>query len=605
MASATLTYVTGVNAATNYVRVGHNSSAVNNDAVWSFSLAASTGVAKWTGVKFTLKWNNTSAGTGWSGSYTYVFAVSSSGSAGRTAQSGSVLGRTTVSLSGSSGTATVTITGLSLTPGTTYYLRANQNGSTYSTMKAFQKASNTCESTANTWTTGTIYYNAGTAWLPQSGQVGGTANGSSYCKSLISALGHTHFASANGSSALTETYNYNSTAFNAYNSTTLFNPPAGYRHSPEATQLFVYDYTKGTWLNHTGASAASINFRNYSLNWGDTIVMFTNWLINTLTVNYHANGGNFDTQSGTTRYRVSSNLVQQSTNSGSSWTTLSTTGNINSNVDCHNVTTSGYGGGLKKAGYHVNAGAEFNTKADGTGVNVNQDNGSTNVPSVYRINGNANLTDNKTITLYVNWKPNTYTVVFNANGGSGTMANESFTYGSAKALTSNSFTRTGYTFAGWNTNSSGTGTNYSNGQSVSNLTTTNGGTVYLYAKWTPISYTVKFDANGGSGTMADESFTYDTSKALTTNEFTRPGYEFVEWNTQSDGSGTSYSDGQSVSNLTTASGGIVNLYAIWERSTICNVWKNNQWNLVPANVYKNSAWHEAPLKIRKSNDWKG
>ena len=253
--------------------------------------------------------------------------------------------------------------------------------------------------------------------------------------------------------------------------------------------------------------------------------MFTNWLINTLTVNYHANGGNFDTQSGTTRYRVSSNLVQQSTNSGSSWTTLSTTGNINSNVDCHNVTTSGYGGGLKKTGYHVNAGAEFNTKADGTGVNVNQDNGSTNVPSVYRINGNANLTDNKTITLYVNWKPNTYTVVFNANGG--------------------------------------------------------------------------------SGTMADESFTYDTSKALTTNEFTRPGYEFVEWNTQSDGSGTSYSDGQSVSNLTTASGGIVNLYAIWERSTICNVWKNNQWNLVPANVYKNSAWHEAPLKIRKSNDWKG
>lgn len=137
MASATLTYVTGVNAATNYVRVGHNSSAVNNDAVWSFSLAASTGVAKWTGVKFTLKWNNTSAGTGWSGSYSYVFAVSSSGSAGRTAQSGTVLGRTTVTLSGASGTATVTITGLSLTPGTTYYLRANQNGSTHSTMKAF------------------------------------------------------------------------------------------------------------------------------------------------------------------------------------------------------------------------------------------------------------------------------------------------------------------------------------------------------------------------------------------------------------------------------------------------------------------------------------
>ena len=177
--------------------------------------------------------------------------------------------------------------------------------------------------------------------------------------------------------------------------------------------------------------------------------MFTNWLINTLTVNYHANGGSFGTQSGTTRYRVSSNLVQQSTNSGSSWTTLSTTGNINSNVDCHNVTTSGYGGGLKKTGYHVNAGAEFNTKADGTGVNVNQDNGSTNVPSVYRINGNANLTDNKTITLYVNWKPNTYTVTFNRNGGPANGSSSVTATYNAAMPSATMPTRAGYTFDGY------------------------------------------------------------------------------------------------------------------------------------------------------------
>lgn len=87
-------------------------------------------------------------------------------------------------------------------------------------------------------------------------------------------------------------------------------------------------------------------------------------------------------------------------------------------------------------------------------------------------------------TYTSNWNANTYTVVFNANGGKGTMANEIFTYGSAKALTSNSFTRPTWDFNGWNTTSNGSGTNYSNGQSVSNLTSTNNGTVTLYAKWT-------------------------------------------------------------------------------------------------------------------------
>lgn len=75
-----------------------------------------------------------------------------------------------------------------------------------------------------------------------------------------------------------------------------------------------------------------------------------------------------------------------------------------------------------------------------------------------------------------------YTVKFNANGGTGSMANQSFTYGAAKALTANAFTRTGYTFQGWATSPSG-GKVYSNKQSVSNLATTSGAVVNLYAVW--------------------------------------------------------------------------------------------------------------------------
>src|SRR5487761_2057368 len=71
-----------------------------------------------------------------------------------------------------------------------------------------------------------------------------------------------------------------------------------------------------------------------------------------------------------------------------------------------------------------------------------------------------------------------------------------------------------------------------------------------------VSYTVTFNANGGSGTMANE--THSSATALTPNAFTRTGYTFSHWNTAADNSGTSYADGASYP--FTAS---VTLYAIW------------------------------------------
>ena len=166
-----------------------------------------------------------------------------------------------------------------------------------------------------------------------------------------------------------------------------------------------------------------------------------------------------------------------------------------------------------------------------------------------------------TVNLYAKWKSITFTVTFNANGGSGTMANQSFTYDTAQALTANSFTRTGYTFAGWATSASGENV-YDDMQTVSNLTTTAGGTVNLYAKWTPISYTVTFNANGGSGTISNQSFTYGTAQALTANTFTCEGYTFAGWATSATGEKV-YDDQQSVSNLTATAGAMVDLYAVW------------------------------------------
>ncbi|WP_151076262.1 S-layer homology domain-containing protein [Flintibacter sp. KGMB00164] len=115
-------------------------------------------------------------------------------------------------------------------------------------------------------------------------------------------------------------------------------------------------------------------------------------------------------------------------------------------------------------------------------------------------------------------------------------------------------TRPGYTFSGWNDGS----TTYQAGASVPITASTT-----FTAQWTANSYKVQFDANGGSGTMDEQVFTYDREQALTANAFFRPGYTFAGWNTAADGSGTSYGDGAAVRNLTAENGGTITLYARW------------------------------------------
>ncbi len=121
-----------------------------------------------------------------------------------------------------------------------------------------------------------------------------------------------------------------------------------------------------------------------------------------------------------------------------------------------------------------------------------------------------------------------WTVTFNANGGTGSMAAE--TESSPAALTANAFTRAGFTFTGWNTAANGSGTAYPD-QAVYPFTIT----TTLYAQWSPANATVTFNANGGTGSMAAE--TESTPTALTANAFTRAGFTFAGWNTAANGSG--------------------------------------------------------------------
>ncbi len=157
-------------------------------------------------------------------------------------------------------------------------------------------------------------------------------------------------------------------------------------------------------------------------------------------------------------------------------------------------------------------------------------------------------------------QPTGYTVTFDGNGGSGTMANQSFDYDEEKALAANSFTRTGHDFTGWNTKADGSGTSYTDEQEVKNLTDTDGRTVTLYAQWKPSTYAVALYPN--EGTIAPEKnvtqYTYGTGAALPTAEdITRDGYAFKGWYEDSGFSGSP------VAEITAADTGAKNYYAKW------------------------------------------
>lgn len=176
------------------------------------------------------------------------------------------------------------------------------------------------------------------------------------------------------------------------------------------------------------------------------------------------------------------------------------------------------------------------------------------------MNINSDMMGNS--ALAAQWTANCYKISYDANGGVGVMADTDMIYDVPEHLKENQFTRTGYTFAGWNTESEGTGTAYADMRQVSNLTSTLNGTVTLYAQWKPISYMITFDINGGNGDIpSDIEALYGVEYAIASADPEREDYIFTGWNTKADGTGFHYDAEAVVKNLTSEEGATVILYA--------------------------------------------
>ncbi len=210
-------------------------------------------------------------------------------------------------------------------------------------------------------------------------------------------------------------------------------------------------------------------------------------------------------------------------------------------------------GTLVKTGYTF---AGWNTAADGSGT---------------AYVAGATYSTEAGATLYAQWTADTYTVTYDGNGSTGGTdpADQTKTYGVDLTLSDEgTLVRTGYTFSGWNTAADGSGTSYSAGGTYS---VESGAT--LYAQWTADTYTVTYDGNGftGGAEPSDQTKTHGVDLTLSDKgTLVRTGYTFVEWNTASDGSGTSYAESASYTNNTN-----LDLFAIWTADTYTVTFEGN------------------------------
>lgn len=151
----------------------------------------------------------------------------------------------------------------------------------------------------------------------------------------------------------------------------------------------------------------------------------------------------------------------------------------------------------------------------------------------------------------VTWQ---WTVSYNANGGSGAPASQTKTYGSNLTLSSTKPTRTGHTFLGWSTSSTATSATYQPGGTY----TSNSGAT-LYAVWKINTYTVSYNANGGSGAPGNQTKTYGSNLTLSSTKPTRTNYNFKGWSKDKSATSPTYSAGGVYTE-----DAAVTLYAVWE-----------------------------------------
>lgn len=293
-----------------------------------------------------------------------------------------------------------------------------------------------------------------------------------------------------------------------------------------------------------GAPNALTKYHGYDISIPDTVptrsgYTFKGWgTSNTSTTASYQPGGNYTANTGRTLYAIwESNAPKTYT------VTYNANGGIgapSSQTKTHNVTLKLSTTEPTRSGYTFVGWATSSSATSAT------------------YTAGANYTSNAPITLYAVWLKNisTYTVSYNANGGSNAPASQIKTEGTPLTLTTAQPTRTGYIFLGWSTSPTAISPSYLSGGTYST-----DASVTLYAVWQPRTYTISYEANGGSGAPSSQTKSYGTSLTLSSVRPTRSGYTFLGWATSASAiSPTYYAGGTFSGNYD------LTLYAVWRRN---------------------------------------
>ena len=184
--------------------------------------------------------------------------------------------------------------------------------------------------------------------------------------------------------------------------------------------------------------------------------------------------------------------------------------------------------------------------------------------------GSGNLLESR---LDITWYPTlpTYTITYNANGGSGAPSSSTKTWGTNKTLSSTTPTRTGYTFKGWATSQARA--NNGTVDYAAGATYTKNANLSLYAVWQVNTWTVTYNANGGSGAPSSQTKTYNVALTLSTTKPTKTGYDFKGWATtqaRANAGTVDYAAG-----ATYNGNAALSLWAAWQKKTYTITYKAN------------------------------
>ena len=203
---------------------------------------------------------------------------------------------------------------------------------------------------------------------------------------------------------------------------------------------------------------------------------------------------------------------------------------------------------------------------------------------------------NNRLTLTIPTLPS-YTISYNANGGTGAPATGKKWYNQTFTVSSTKPTKTGNTFVNWKINETG---NYVGAGGT--ITANSNNNYTLTAQWKLNTYTISYNANGGTGAPSNQTKTYGVNLTLSSTKPTKAGYTFLGWSTNQNATSATYSAGG-----TYTSNAAATLYAVWRANTYTLAYDANGGNVDPTSkqITYGASYGDLPTPERTNYSFNG